>query len=65
MARPKKLTEDTRIVNIRIGDSDWEAFKLQADTMGLNRSELIRQVVQGKISLTQSPDTEKLLLGKS
>ncbi|WP_414587439.1 hypothetical protein [Scytonema sp. PCC 10023] len=36
-----------------------------AQSMGLTRSELLRQIAQGKIPLGQASNSEKVLLGKS
>jgi predicted DNA binding CopG/RHH family protein len=65
MSRPKTLAEDSIRATVRLSERDWEAFKSQAEAMGLNRSDLIRQIAQGKIPLGQLPNQEKLLMGKS
>lgn len=65
MARPKKLAEDSIRATVRISEKDWEDFKVQAQAMGLNRSDLIRLIAQRKIPLGERVNSEALLLGKS
>ncbi|WP_219725459.1 hypothetical protein [Fischerella thermalis] len=63
MPRPKKIQEETTNVTVRIPPKDWEALKQRAALMGLNRTELIMMIAQGKISLSQPSETT-VLLGK-
>jgi hypothetical protein len=65
MARPKKLAEDSMRATFWISEKDWEEFRLQAEAMGLNRSDLIRLIAQRKIPLGEQTNTEIILLGKS
>ncbi|WP_144416019.1 hypothetical protein [Calothrix sp. 336/3] len=64
MGRPKKLPEDSIRATVMISETDWEAFRLQAEAMGLNRSELLRMIAQGKVALSRVQN-HNLMLGKS
>lgn len=65
MARPKKLSGDQKTVNVRMSPEDWSSMNSIAQTMGMTRSEMLRRIAQGKITLGQPENREKLLLGKS
>ncbi len=64
MARPKKSQEETKTVSIRIPPRNWDALKRKAQILGLNRTELINLIAEGKVAIGE-PSDQMVILGKS
>ncbi|MEM9925625.1 MAG: hypothetical protein AAF915_18060 [Cyanobacteria bacterium P01_D01_bin.50] len=60
----KKSAEDTKTVGLRISAKQWNSLKAIAESIGMNRTELISKIAEGEIAIT-SQENQLAVMGKS
>lgn len=67
MARQKQEQEPTINATVRMPPQDWEALNTKAKTLGLTRTQFLKQIARGEIQSGKVvlSEIEKEVLGES